>query len=127
VIEITEQDFSVDEVIGRMAKPEVGAVITYLGTVRCFSIGREVEGVEFDASEAVVDRLRGLEKKALEGSGVEDVVIVHRIGKLKVGDKILLVAVSASHRQPAFTVCMSIIDAIKSIHFTWKREVYRSS
>jgi len=127
VIEITEKDFSVDEIIGRMNKPEVGAIITYLGTVRRFSEGREVERVEFDANEAVVDQLKRLEKKVLEGSGVEDVVIVHRIGKLKVGDKILLVAVSASHRQPAFTVCMSIIDAIKGIHSTWKREVYCSS
>jgi len=127
VVEITDRDFSVDEVIGRMAKPEVGAIITYLGTVRCFSGGREVEGVEFDANEAVVDQLRGLEKKALEGSGVKDVVIVHRIGKLKVGDKILLVAVSASHRQPGFTACMNIIDAIKGIHSTWQREVYRSN
>ncbi|HUV55881.1 MAG TPA: molybdenum cofactor biosynthesis protein MoaE [Dehalococcoidales bacterium] len=127
MVEITDRDFSVEEIISRMAKPEVGGIITYLGTVRSFSEGGKVERVEFDADEAVVGKIRDIEKKTLKDFDVEAVAIVHRVGRLKVGDRILLVAVSAAHRQPAFAACMSIIDAIKGIHSTWQREVYRSS
>ena len=126
MIEITDGDFSVDEVMDRMVKPEVGGIISYLGTVRGFSEGGKVAGIEFDADEAMTGKLREVEKKALEDFDVGEVAIVHRIGRLKVGDKILLVAVAASHRQPAFAACMSIIDEIKVIHFAWQREVYRS-
>lgn len=127
MVEITDGDFSVEEIIARMNKPEVGGVISYLGTVRNFSQGGKVERVEFDADEAALGRLREVERKALEDFDVEDVAIIHRIGRLEVGDKILLVAVAASHRQPAFAACMSIIDEIKDIHSTWQREVYLSS
>lgn len=127
MIEITDGDFSVEEIIARMSKPEVGGVISYLGTVRSFSQGGKVERVEFDADEVALGRLREVERKALEDFDVEDVAIIHRIGRLGVGDKILLVAVAASHRQPAFAACMSIIDEIKVIHSAWQREVYLSS
>ncbi|GAJ08487.1 unnamed protein product, partial [marine sediment metagenome] len=86
--------------------------------------GKEVEGVEFDADEAAIGKIKELEGKALKDFDVEDVAIIHRVGRLRVGDKLLLVAVSASHRQPAFAACMSIIDSVKVIHSTWGREYY---
>ena len=126
MIKITDRDFSVEEIIGGMNNPKVGGIVTYLGTVRSFSGGREVERIEFDANEDATSKISEIEKKVLEDFDVEDVAIVHRVGRLKVGDKILLVAVSASHRQPAFAACMSIIDAIKVIHSDWAREVLLS-
>jgi len=127
MINITEQDFSVEEVIEGMNNPRIGAIITYLGTVRSFSGEREVEGIEFDTDEASIGKIKEVDRKALEGFDVEDVVIIHRVGRLKVGDKLLLVAVSASHRQPAFAACMGIIDALKSIHSSWEREVLKGA
>ena len=123
MIKITDRDFSVEEIIGGMNNPEIGGIVTYLGTVRSFSEGKGVERVEIDINEAAISKIREIEKKMLEDFDVEDVAIIHRVGRLKVGDKILLVAVSASHRQPAFAACMSIIDAIKVIHSDWAREV----
>ena len=119
MIEITDGDFSVEEIIARMSKPEVGGVISYLGTVRNFSQGRKVERIQFDADEAALGRLREVERKAMS------LVLTKVVSQ--VGDKILLVAVAASHRQPAFAACMSIIDEIKVIHSAWQREVYLSS
>ena len=127
MIRITDRDFSVDEVIGTIDNPEIGAIVTYVGTVRSSSEGREVECIEFDADQDAVDKLRELEKKTLGSFDIVDVVLIHRIGQLKVGDKILLVVVSAVHRQPAFAACMSIIDGIKAIHSGWAREVYHTS
>ena len=123
MVKITEQDFSVEDAIMGMSSPGIGAIVTYLGTVRSFSGGMEVERVEFDANETAVGKIREIERSALESFDVEDVAIIHRVGQLKVGDKILLVAVSAPHRQSAFAACMSIIDSIKLVHSSWKREV----
>ena len=127
MVRVTDRDFSVEEIIGGMNNPKIGAIITYLGIVRSFSEGREVAGVEFDDDEAAIGKIRELADKTLEDFDVEDVAIVHRVGQLKVGDKLLLVAVSASHRQPAFAACMSIIDGVKVIHSAWGRECYRGS
>ncbi|MFC1937831.1 molybdenum cofactor biosynthesis protein MoaE [Chloroflexota bacterium] len=126
MIKITDKDFSVEEVLEKMRRPEVGGIITYLGTVRSFSEGGEVKSVEFAADGAAVAELEEVERKALEEFDVTEVAIVQRIGRLKVGEKILLVAVSAAHRQPAFAACMSIIDWIKEIHSGWQQEVYRT-
>lgn len=127
MIKVVERDFSVAEIIEGMRKPGIGGIISYLGTVRSFSGEHEVEGIEFDANEALADKLRKVERNTLGSLDVEEVVIVHRIGRLKVGDKILFVAVSAPHREPAFAACMGIIDDIKGIHSSWAREVLKGS
>ena len=125
MIKITDRDFSVEEIIDSMGHPEVGAIIAYVGTVRSFSEGGEVAGIEFDHDETAIDKVRELTDKALEDFDIKDVAMVHRVGKLEVGDKLLLIAVSAAHRQSAFAACMSIIDGVKDIHATWAREYYK--
>ena len=127
MVKITDKDFSVDEIIGSMDNPKVGAIIAYVGVVRGSSEGGEVEGIEFDDDEAAIGKLKELGGKALEDFDIEDVAIVHRLGKLRVGDKLLLIAISTSHRQAAFDACMSIIDAVKVIHSTWAKEYYKGS
>ena len=127
MVRITDKDFSVDEIVGGMSNPKVGAIIAYVGVVRSFSEGREVERVEFDDDEAAIGKIRQLDRKVRGDFDVEDVAIIHRVGRLTVGDKLLLVAVSASHRQSAFAACMSIIDGVKVIHSTWGRECYKVS
>jgi len=127
VVQITEEDFLVEEVIEGMRKPGIGGIITYLGTVRNFSGDKEVEKLEFDVDEASIGKIKEVERKALGDFDIEAIVIIHRIGSLKVGDKILLVAVSAPHRQPAFAACMGLIDDIKGIHSSWVREVLKVS
>lgn len=127
MVRITDRDFSVGEIIDGMSNPKIGAIIAYVGTVRSFSERGEVAGVEFDDDETAIGKIRELADKALEDFDVEDVAIVHRVGQLKVGDKLLLIAVSASHRQSAFAACMSIIDRVKVIHSTWGRECYKGS
>jgi len=125
MIEITDKDFSSDEVISKMDSPRIGAVITYVGVVRGFSEGREVAGLEFSADEAAINKLRELDKVTLKNFDVLDVAIVHRLGRMKVGDRLLLIAISTSHRQAAFDACMSVIDGIKAIHADWAKEYYK--
>lgn len=129
IFEIAEGDIAVEEIVNSMSagNPEVGAIAAYVGVVRGSSEGKEVEGIEFEHDEKTIDKVRELADKALKDFDIEDVAVVHRVGKLEVGDKLLLIAVSASHRQAAFDACMSMIDEVKVIHSTWAREYYKGN
>ena len=122
MIEIRREDFSVDEIIKRMKDPQIGAISIYLGTVREFPGGL---GLEFEDDNHAVRRLEEIEKRAIDKFDIEDVAIVHRVGFLGITDNILLVAVSAPHRGPAFDACRSIIEDIKDFHESWGKEVLK--
>jgi len=120
MIEIRREDFSGDEIIRKMKDPKIGAISIYLGTVREFPSGN---GLEFEDGNHAVQKLEEIEKRAIDRFDVEDVAIVHRVGFLGISENILLVAVAASHREPAFDACRSIIDDIKDFHKSWGKEV----
>jgi len=120
MIEIRREDFSIDEIIKKMKDPKIGAISIYLGTVREFPSGN---GLEFEDDNRAVRKLEEIEKRAIDRFNVEDVAIVHRVGFLGISENILLVAVSASHRGPAFDACKNIIDDIKDFHKSWGKEV----
>jgi len=120
MIEIRREDFSVDEITKKMKDPKIGAISIYLGTVREFPGGL---GLEFEEDNHAVRKLEEIEKRAIDKFDIKDVAIVHRVGFLGISENILLVAVSASHREPAFDACRSIIDDIKDFHKSWGKEV----
>ena len=72
-----------------------------------------------EMAEKQLEAIRG---EAIEKFGVEDILVVHRYGDLKVGDNIVLVAVSAGHRAEAFDACRYVIDELKKRVPIWKRE-----
>ena len=120
MIEIRREDFSVDEIIKKMKSPKIGALSIYLGTVREFPEG---VGLEFIDDNQAADKLGEIAKRAINRFDVEDVSIIHRVGFLGISENILLVAVSACHRESAFDACRSIIDDIKDSHKSWCKEV----
>lgn len=120
MIEIRREDFSIDEITKKMKDPKIGALSIYIGTVREFPGGR---GLEFENDNHAVQKLEEIEKRAINRFDVEHVAIIHRVGFLGISENILLVAVSASHREPAFDACRSIIDDIKDFHKSWRKEV----
>jgi molybdopterin synthase catalytic subunit len=120
MIEIRREDFCVDEVIKKMKAPRIGALSIYVGTVREFPEG---VGLEFADNGQADQRLRDIREMAINRFDVEDVAIMHRVGLLGVSDNIVLVAVSASHREAAFSACRKIIDDIKDLHKSWVKEV----
>ena len=122
MIEIRKEDFSIDEVTKKMKAPKIGAISIYLGTVREFPDGL---GLEFANDNQAIHKLEEIEKRAIDKFDVEDVAIVHRVGLLGIADNILLVAVAAPHRGPAFDACISIIEDIKDFHKSWRKEVLK--
>ena len=120
MVEIRRENFSIDEVARKMQDPRIGAISIYLGTVREFPEG---VGMEFKGNDGAVRELEEIEKRAINRFDIKDVAIIHRTGFLGISENILLLAVSASHREPAFDACRSIIDDIKDFHKSWGKEV----
>jgi len=120
MIEIRREDFSVDEIIKKVKAPEIGALSIYLGMVREFPEGG---GLKFAGNHQAAERLREIRERAMKRFDIDDVAIMHRVGFLGVSENIVLVAVAASHREPAFSACRSIVDDIKDLHKSWGKGV----
>ncbi len=120
MVEIRRDDFPINEIVEKMRSPRIGAILTYLGTVREFPEGA---GLEFEDDKNAIQKLEEIEKRATDRFDIQDVTITHRVGFLGISENILLVAVSASHRWAAFDACKSIINDIKDFHELWKKEV----
>lgn len=122
MIEITEDDFSIEEVVTRARRPEAGAVVTFLGTVRDDGItGMEVEAYR----EVALEELEKIREEAMEMFNLFSVDVIHRVGDLSVGEDIVLIVCTAAHRRAAFQGCEQVIDEIKRRAPIWKKEIRR--
>ena len=123
MITITRNEIPIEETIALLRSPDCGAVISYLGTVRSYLENRQSKGLSFEVEDAVMqESLQKVEAEALQKFEVKQISIVHRTGSFVVGDDILLIAIGAGHRGPAFNACAYVIDRIKDLHEVWKRE-----
>lgn len=120
MIEITEGDFSLEEMVNRAKRPDVGAIVTFLGTVRDDGI----EKMELEAyREAALPELERIRDEATAKFDLMSVDIIHRVGSLAVGDNIALIVVSAGHRKEAFEGCSYILEELKKRAPIWKKEI----
>lgn len=119
MIEITEGDFSLDEMVKRAKRADAGAVVTFLGTVRDDGIiAMELEAFR----EAALPELESIRCEAMSRFDLLSAEIVHRIGRLYVGDNIVAIVCSAGHRDEAFLGCRYIIEELKKRAPIWKKE-----
>lgn len=123
MIGVSEGSLSIQDVIENTHRPEMGAIVTFLGTVRSHTNNQKVLKLEFEAEkELAVKELKKIRTEAIERFGVTDVSIVHRIGNLDVGENIVIIAVGAGHRDEAFKACRFAIDELKKTVPIWKKE-----
>ncbi len=124
MIEVTREDFSVDEVLNRLRARGMGAVVAFVGVVRGESKGRQVERIEIQVYEEMARRqLEAIREEALEKFGVEEIVVIHRFGSLRVSENIMMIAVGAAHRAEAFDACRYVLENVKRRVPIWKKEV----
>jgi len=115
----------VDQATRWCDSPGCGAVVTFCGTVRDHSPGREqVEELAYEAYEAPALRIMGEIAADARNrfSDIDRIAILHRLGRLEVGETAVVVAVSAPHRPSAFEACSWLIDTVKSQVPIWKYE-----
>jgi molybdopterin synthase catalytic subunit len=100
-----------------------GAIALFLGTVRNLNAGRRVLFLEYEAYPGMAEReMERIAAEAVSRFGVTQVAIVHRVGRLEIGDVSVAVVVAAPHRAAAMDACRFAIDAVKVSVPIWKRE-----
>lgn len=103
--------------------PACGGVVLFLGTVRELTEGRRTVALNYEAYPALAEKQMALiEQETRERWPVGDVAIVHRLGRLELGEISVAVAVSCPHRSQAFDACRHAIDRVKEIVPIWKQE-----
>jgi molybdopterin synthase catalytic subunit len=126
VYRVIEDVLSADAIARTVTVPEAGGVVVFLGVVRNETAGRRVVALEYEAHVPMAEaKLKEIgEAVYARWPGVKHVVILHRIGRLLVGEASVAIGVSAAHRQEAFEGCQYAIDTIKRIVPIWKRELF---
>ena len=107
------------------ATPADGAICTFVGVVRDHNAGRAVRYLEYEAFEDMALPL--MEEIAVEARrrwAITSIAIVHRLGRLEIGEASVAVAVVSPHRAEAFAACRYAIDTLKSTVPIWKKEFY---
>jgi molybdopterin synthase catalytic subunit len=120
--EIRETPLSVDEVLRSVSDPRAGGVCLFVGTVRDHDHGEGVEVLDYSAHPHAAETARALaERLAADGRSVR-IGVVHRVGRLEIGDIAVVVGVSAEHRGEAIEVCHELIDEFKATVPIWKHQ-----
>lgn len=102
-----------------------GAVCVFDGIVRDNTRGRRTLYLDYEAyEEMALDQMRGLAGEAVARFGVRDVALVHRLGRLQVGETSVLIVVASAHRGAAFEACRWLIDTLKKTVPIWKKEQF---
>jgi len=126
MIEITEKPIFPELVVGKVKTDNSGCVVTYIGLIRDHSRGKPVLSVEYeDVGGKAEKRLQEIAGEIEQKWPINNVAICHRIGKLKVGDINLVVAIAAAHREEGFAACQYAIDQFKQKLPTRKKETYQ--
>lgn len=122
-IQAADFDLSAEVAALRAGDAGVGAVATFIGTVRDRSDGSAVSDMELEHYPGMTERaIEAMIDEAQQRFDVRAARVVHRIGVLRPGDQIVLVAVSSAHRGQAFQACEFLMDYLKTQAPFWKKE-----
>jgi molybdopterin synthase catalytic subunit len=125
-VAITEQPINAAVLLGRQPPRGHGAAVSFFGVVRELNLGRQVEAIEYEAFAPLAEKCFRdfcLEAKGIWGEGLA-ATIVHRVGRLAVGDISVAIIVSTPHRAEAYEASRAIIEQLKHRAPIWKKEYY---
>lgn len=124
-VRIVRERIDRDAVVERLKQPADGAAVIFDGVVRDNTRGRRTLYLDYEAYEAMA--LKQMESLAVEARSrfaVRGASIVHRLGRLEIGETSVLIVVAAAHRGAAFEACRWIIDSLKKTVPIWKKEYF---
>jgi MoaE-MoaD fusion protein len=123
--QLTEDPIDVEAVIAEVADERAGAIATFFGTTRSQSRGRTVLHLDYEAYEGMAEQVMEELAASLKSKHeLCEVAIVHRVGRVGIGETSVAIAVSAPHRHAALAACQEAIDTLKETVPLWKKEVY---
>jgi MoaE-MoaD fusion protein len=122
---ITSELIKTAPILAAIKHPEDGAVAIFDGIVRNHSRGRQTLYLDYTAYELMALRqMEQLAQQALTRFAIRDLRIVHRLGRLQIGESSVYIAVASAHRAAAFDACRWLIDTLKTTVPIWKREFF---
>ena len=122
---IVSHPIDIQEVIKSVASDASGAIDVFIGTTRDHSKGRQVTGLEYEAYVPMATKsMDDIEQETRQRWNLHEINIVHRIGKVAIGEPSVVIAVSSAHRDEAFRACRHLIDRLKEVVPIWKREYF---
>lgn len=124
-VQLVRASIEADGIVSAIKAGCDGAVCVFDGIVRDNTRGRKTLHLDYEAyEEMALKQMHALREEAIERFGVHEVAIVHRLGRLWVGETSVLIAVSSAHRAAAFEACRYVIDILKKTVPIWKREQF---
>ena len=124
-VRVQTADFDLSEEVRllRAGRPEVGAVVTFVGTVRDMNEGASVAELELEHYPSMTEKaLEDIVARACARFHLADALVVHRVGPMQPQEQIVLVVTLSAHRGEAFAGCEFIMDYLKSEAPFWKKE-----
>jgi MoaE-MoaD fusion protein len=124
IFAVVDRPLSPDDIAARVDDPGAGGIAIFSGVVRNTTDGRPVKFLEYEAHAPMAEsKMREIGAAIrTRWSGVKRVAMLHRIGRLEIGESSVLIAVSAAHRGDAFEACRYAIDTLKRTVPVWKKE-----
>lgn len=120
---ITRQPLDLNALVQRVAFPGAGAILVFSGVVRDNAHGKAVKHLEYEAYPEMAEQtLRDLIAEIYARWGAVRVAMAHRVGKVKVGEASLIIAVAAPHRAEAYAASRYAIERVKAVLPVWKKE-----
>jgi molybdopterin converting factor subunit 1 len=112
-------------VLNTLKHPEDGAAVVFEGVVRNQTRGRRTIYLDYEAyEEMALQQIEALAEQALKQFAIRDVAMVHRLGRLDIGETSVLIVVASAHRAAAFDACRWLIDTLKRTVPIWKKEYF---
>ena len=125
MIQIVTEPIGIDRVLESVRDPSAGAIDLFIGTTRDHSRDKKVIALEYEAYTPMALRLMCEIAGELRARwSVRNVAIVHRVGRLMIGEASIVIAVSSAHRKDAFEACRYAIDTLKKTVPIWKKEFF---
>jgi molybdopterin synthase catalytic subunit len=126
-IEVSAQPLRVDRAVEFVTDPRAGGIDVFLGTTReeKASDGSELVALDYEAyAQMALEQLRALAQRAREKWPIIKLAILHRVGRVELGEPSVIIAVSTPHRADAFDACRFLIDELKVDVAIWKKEIW---
>lgn len=124
-VAIVRQPIDTSMVLARLKKHEDGAAVVFEGVVRDQTRGRKTLYLDYEAYEGMaLLQMETLAKQSLKQFKIRDVAMVHRLGRLAIGETSVLIVVASAHRAAAFDACRWLIDTLKRSVPIWKKELF---
>ncbi len=123
---ITESEIDINNIIESLVDMEghSGATVIFVGTVRNFGMHGQVKGMYYESySKMAENKIKNIEKLAMEKYDIKKIKIVHRMGELSLGNNSVIIALSTPHSKDAFNACKYILAKIKHEVPIWKKEI----